>query len=432
MFSSFSLISALLRGTWLIEPGFAKANLPAIEAFLSRESNRAMDQEQENEKAKSQPVFLAAAQGTFQVYRYSSFDDAPAGSIAIIDVDGPIMKHDSCGTMGMLSLADKIDQANRHPNISAIILRADTPGGAVFGTATGADAVKNSEKPVLTWVSDGMLASAGVWLTSGSTEIYAGQPTDTIGSIGVYQTLVNRTGQYKQMGIEVIEIYADGSEDKNAPYRQALEGDTSGIKAEVNFIRERFIATIKENRPQVSEKAFTGKMFNASEAQELGLIDGILSFEQVVARAQELAQTSSNSTAPNKTMFSKFKKVAALKGEDTITEASLEAANLELQAEGITGAELVAAGTTEAHQVELAHAEAELTTANEKITEQSTRIAELEGQLATANSTIATLSGKPGTEGTNLKQEGDDDHDTQAPKVLSSWEQKAQQRAKRK
>lgn len=431
MRNNFHLVSQLLRGVWLIEPGFAQAALPQVERILKGESAQAND----NGNEPKPETFLAVAQGGSQVQSFDNAGTAPKGAIAVIDIAGPTMKYDSCAAEGTMSMAAKITAAANHPNISAIILRADTPGGQVFGTDTLAEAVATAAVPVLTWVNDGLLASAGVWGTVASDEIYASRVTDKIGSIGVFQTLVDRTGQYEQMGISVQEIYADDSEEKNLPYRKLAEGDNSLIKADLKFIRDQFVATVQNYRPQVKEAALHGAVYNAPEAIEMGLIDGILSWEQVINRANELAGTSQSKqqTTTDKTeMFNRFRKVSALAGAEEITEASLAAANQELHSAGITSAVLVEAGALEAIEREASHSEAELIQANEKVTELEQSNSDLTAQLEAANEQIATLKNEPAIDPkAGLTQEGDDKIEGSTPAVaLSSWEKKAQRRAK--
>ncbi len=117
---------------------------------------------------------------------------------------------------------------------------------------------------------------------------------DQLGSVGSYCTLFDFSGYLELNGIKMIEIYAPQSKDKNKDYRDALKGDTSLIEDDLKIHVDHFISFVKESRgpkAAASVKEWgTGKMFYAKEAVSLGLADGIISFDQVVAKAAWLAK----------------------------------------------------------------------------------------------------------------------------------------------
>ncbi|WP_183906829.1 S49 family peptidase [Rufibacter immobilis] len=374
--------------------------------------------------------------GTVQVTNYTRLEDVPQGSVGVVDFEGPVLKYDTCGSMGTMSFAEHLTRVGNHPNIKAIVVRADTPGGQVYGTDTLSDAVAACPVPVLLFVNDGMLASAGVWAFVPADEIYCSRATDQVGSIGVYQGLVDDTEEQAKTGRKRIQVYATKSTEKNGPYREFAQGNEGPLKAELDFIRDRFEATVRHYRPQVKDEAFYGAMYFAEEAQEMGLIDGIKSFEEVIKRAQELGgeTTSSTQSSTNKRqMFSPFKKVAALAGiaAGEVTEAQLAAANAELSAKGIVGASLVEAGLIESMESELTHSEAELEKAQEKAAESAEEIRTLKADLATANTKIAELQKGPAgkTKGSLIQEDADKIQGKQQERPLSSWARKAQERA---
>jgi protease IV len=170
----------------------------------------------------------------------------------------------------------------------------DSPGGMVDGTATFADVIKASTKPVIAFIDDGMAASAAYWIASYANEIIASQPTDQIGSIGAYSTLADFTGAYEKDGIKIKTVYAPQSTEKNEEHRQAFEhNNIKPAEASIGRIAQEFIDKIKENRSgkiniNVSDP-FKGKIFFADEALKIGLIDSIGNLDFAVNRAQKLA-----------------------------------------------------------------------------------------------------------------------------------------------
>src|SRR5665811_396008 len=119
-------------------------------------------------------------------------------SVAVISLDGALMKADQyCGASGMASIGETIKQADNHHNIKGIVLHVDSPGGTVDGTEALSSIIKNTSKPILTFV-DGLMASAALWIGSSSDETMASTDTDEIGSVGVLMSFMDIQGYYEK------------------------------------------------------------------------------------------------------------------------------------------------------------------------------------------------------------------------------------------
>lgn len=316
---SFKIVSAILRGAWLIEPEYAQAHLPIVQNLFSGNFDGFSYKPNRNSEVYAVNQFKVGG-------RWTDFSEAPKGSFAVIPVTGPILKHDNCGDPGSMTRAAQIKDIDNNPNIEAIIFDIDSPGGMVDGTQSFADAIKNAKKPTIAFVNDGISASAAYWLASVCDEIYVSRKTDMVGSIGIYLTLMDPTKHYEDKGIIIHEIYAPESTEKNLYYKEALKGNYKPIQAELSFFAQTFIGAVKEGRGDKLNLSkgnpFTGKMYFADEAQAIGLIDGIKSLKEVLARADELTKKSetSNSTNNNSTNMNKktYAAVNAVLGVETL------------------------------------------------------------------------------------------------------------------
>ena len=177
--------------------------------------------------------------------RWASFNDAPDHSIAEIAIEGPLMKAGECGEPGYQAFTDWIKEADASPRIDGILLRMDSPGGAVYGVATMADAIKSTTKPVIAFVDDGIAASAGYWLACHADEIVLSQTFSQVGSIGVFTTLADWYGYFEKEGLKVKDVYARQSTDKNGDYREALEGNEDSLIDHLSALADTFISTVK-------------------------------------------------------------------------------------------------------------------------------------------------------------------------------------------
>ncbi|MGI4870425.1 MAG: S49 family peptidase [Janthinobacterium lividum] len=407
---NFRFASALLRDYWLIEATAAASQLPLVQALLDQAQLHRDDDNGAEEARQLDPLFgcfavQLSADGAPQ--QYKSFDEAPAGSTAVLSIDGPILKDDFCD-VGMNTKAQQIRTAYAHPNITAIAIKLDTPGGQSNAPALAADAIREARAagvPVIGWVDHGMAASAGYWIGAACTELWLSQPTDQVGSIGAYQR-VRKNGD-----TQVLEVYAPQSKQKNLPQRKAATGDTSLLEAELSDLVDEFTASVQADRGDKLNAAgdhFEGGLFMGKKAVAAGLADGICSFAQAVTRVQELAaeaaatgSASAGQVAPpsfssdplTPSLTVKYALLCALLGAATglvvdkdkgsfLNEAQLDTLEAALAAQA-------------AKDTELSTARTELATANTTLATTTTELTDTKGKLATAEKTLTTYAGVP-------------------------------------
>jgi signal peptide peptidase SppA len=221
------------------------------------------------------------------------FDFTPEGSIAIIPINGSLMKYDYCGAPGMQTLGQRINTAAQHKNISSIVLKIDSPGGTVDGTQELANIIKASKKPIVA-LADGLMASAAYWIGSAADKIIANAETTQVGSIGAMISFADVRPVYEKQGVVFHDINADQSKDKNSIYLEALKGNYKPIKEElINVAAQEFIDNVKANRGDKiketeTKPVFTGKVYFAKDALELGLIDEIGNIETAINAANDM------------------------------------------------------------------------------------------------------------------------------------------------
>ncbi len=453
----FRLISAILRSAWAIDERYAIAHGGIVAGLLN-----GMDLQASKEDAEiPENILPYCIEASSPSRKYSSFDEAPRGSIAVIPIRGPLLKddQDDCGVLnyGMDTLGKMVVDAGKHPNIDGTILYVDCPGGTVDGTQAFADKIKNSEVPIITFV-DGLMASGGLWAGTSSKKVIAQNTTTEIGSIGVMIAFADMQPMWEKEGVVFHRINADQSKDKNKTYTDALKGDYKAIKTEsLNPIADIFIETVKANRPNVAESTLTGKVFMAKDALALGLIDEIGSFDRAVEVLSEMIaanpskKSKSNLKQNNKTknnmevpVLIDLLQVSAIEstedgiylseaevstieatlaanretiaGIDARIAAAVETATSETEAARIAAVDALAVAqteltvTTEARDQELAAretAEANLTSATASLDEIHPEIAEAETVTAKVEAVRTILARKPGVKPAGVKSEND-------------------------
>ena len=190
--------------------------------------------------------------------------------------------------MNMETLSDPLDRAFKVPEVKAVILLINSPGGSPVQSSLIAKRVRalSDEKgvPVFAFAED-VAASGGYWLACSADEIYA-DTSSIIGSIGVIFTGFGFQELIKRYGIER-RVYASG-DHKGAldPFLSENNDDVERLKKAQEGIHESFKDLVRSRRlgkiDASEEKLFTGEFWTGTQALELGLIDGIGDLRSVI------------------------------------------------------------------------------------------------------------------------------------------------------
>lgn len=228
------------------------------------------------------------------------------GSVAVIPVFGTISQR-----LNMLSaysggtsteiLGKQIREAVADPNISAIILNVDSPGGTVSGLPELHSLIMEarSAKPIVA-VVNAMSASAAYWITSAASEISI-TPSGEAGSIGVYAMHVDESAALEQEGVKVTFVYAAKYKVEANPYEPLTEEAAAAIQADVDKYYSMFVRDVAKGRgvPVADVKANfgEGRMLLAGDAKAAGLADRIESLDQAVSRLSKAARPANSHKA---------------------------------------------------------------------------------------------------------------------------------------
>jgi protease-4 len=219
-------------------------------------------------------------------------------TVKIISIIGPLMKYDTCMSRGMLSIQAAIEQANNNDSVLSIVLAIDSPGGTVDGTDNLAKAIKNSKKPVVTYVN-GMMCSAAYWIGSSAAYIVCDNANDgyqaTIGSIGTMMVWEDDRKADEMEGIEEHIILATKSTKKIARLEAFQKGDFSRAIMDLDNLNNTFLNAVSANRTgKLNDKLpgiLEGEVFNGNDALTVGLIDSFGDLKFAINKSISLAKT---------------------------------------------------------------------------------------------------------------------------------------------
>ena len=206
----------------------------------------------------------------------------PAPVVGVVRLNGVI------GRMGPLqrgltlaSVAGPLERAFKMPEVKAVALALNSPGGSPVQSALIARRIRTlaeeHDVPVVAFAED-VAASGGYWLATAADEIFA-DASSIIGSIGVISAGFGFSELMKRVGVER-RLHATG-EGKGAmdPFQRERAEDVEHLKEIQADIHEAFCAQVRERRGDrlkgAEEDVFGGRFWTGTRALEKGLIDGI-------------------------------------------------------------------------------------------------------------------------------------------------------------
>ena len=231
--------------------------------------------------------------------------DPAREKILIVDIDGTISSALETGFFAreksvVARVFERLERAAADPQVKAVILRLDTPGGEV----TASDIIyhevlrfkERTGLPVIGLMMS-VAASGGYYIASACDVILA-HPSTITGSIGVISVFPSVESLMSKVGVKVNVIKSGPAKDSGSPFRDMTEDDKKLFQTIIDEYYEGFLAVVATGRKgKIAEadlrKIADGRVYTAPQALKLGLIDAIGYFDDAFAKARGLASLKS-------------------------------------------------------------------------------------------------------------------------------------------
>jgi protease-4 len=204
--------------------------------------------------------------------------------VALIRIEGMII--DSKDTI------DEIKEYTKDPLIKAIVLRIDSPGGAVAPAQEIYEEVRKAVAKKKVVVSMGTVAaSGGYYIASPATKIIANPGTLT-GSIGVIMEIPNVEGLMNKLGIKTEVVKSGRHKDIASVFRGIKKEDREILQQVLDNVHEQFIIAVADGRKMLYDdvkKIADGRIYTGEQALKAGLIDELGNLEDAVQAAAKLS-----------------------------------------------------------------------------------------------------------------------------------------------
>jgi len=219
------------------------------------------------------------------------------GKIALIDVDGLLLNQRFTGTGSVGEnpvsvFREKLDRVAADPCYRAVVLRINSPGGSV----TASDIMwrdlrafqADTQLPVVACLMD--VGAGGAYYLATPADHIVAHPTAITGGIGVILNLYNLTEAMLQYNVAAIPVKAGENIDLGTPAQTLTEEGRQVLQEIADQFHERFRDVVKQTRPEVDASrtdVLDGRVFTASQALELKLIDSVGYLDDAVALARQ-------------------------------------------------------------------------------------------------------------------------------------------------
>jgi protease-4 len=210
---------------------------------------------------------------------------ASGNGVALINVKGYIGSG-----MDFRRTMRNLETCKKDPNIRAIVLRIDSPGGEVVPAQEIYHFIKEINKPTVASFG-GVAASGGYYIACACDKIIAASGSIT-GSISVLMELLNLTGLTEKIGVKYEVIKSREHKDIGSPFREITEEERKILGDLVDDVYAQFVDAVVEGRNLPRDEILQiadGRVFSGRQAKNIGLIDDTGTLQDAVNEAANLA-----------------------------------------------------------------------------------------------------------------------------------------------
>jgi len=219
--------------------------------------------------------------------------------VALVRLVGPISQEGG----GLFSLGqaasarrvlEQMQRAGRDPQVKAILLELNTPGGSVVASARIHDQVvrlRQQGKPVVALLTE-VAASGGYYVAAAADRIVA-DPSTLTGSIGVLVVLPNFQEFNRRIGLRTVVFKSGRFKDMGNPDRLLTREEAALFQGIVEEAYRRFVEVVVQGRRLARARVLQladGRVYTGAQAHRLGLVDQLGSFEDALSEALQLAR----------------------------------------------------------------------------------------------------------------------------------------------
>ena len=220
--------------------------------------------------------------------------------VLLVDVSGVIMetRHRSLLGLGVATtpayIKEVLDKAAKDGHIKALVLRINSPGGTVSASDMMHHELmlykQEHHVPVVACLMS--LATSGGYYLAQAADTIVANPAGITGSIGVLAMKLNFKGLMNKVGVQGEMVKSGKWKDFWSPFRPSTPQEKQMMQEIINSYYRGFVDVVCQGRKmdlKEVKRVADGRIYTASQAKDLGLVDSLGYLDDAVKIAEEKA-----------------------------------------------------------------------------------------------------------------------------------------------
>ena len=197
--------------------------------------------------------------------------------VGVVEVTGIIVDaHDTI---------DQIKQLREEESVKAIVVRIDSPGGAVAPSQEIYREIRKTVPVKKVVASMGAVAASGGYYIAAAADGIIASPGTITGSIGVIMAYTNYRALLDKIGLVPVVVKSGAYKDTGSPVRAMTAAEKELLEGLTAKIHNQFVQDIVDGRqmdPEKVAKLADGRIYTGEESKTLGLIDRLGNIEDAI------------------------------------------------------------------------------------------------------------------------------------------------------
>jgi len=229
---------------------------------------------------------IAASSAILAILNFFSGDNADmrfGDKVGIIEINGVISESKKS--------ISQIKEFRDNDSIKAIVIRVDSPGGAVGPSQEIYRELEKTVKVKKVIASFGTIAASGGYYIASAANGIVANPGTITGSIGVILGYTNFESLFEKIGLHPVVIKSGEYKDIASPVRKMTDNERELLQAFSDNIHQQFIKHVAKGRKMEIDQVQNiadGRIFSGEAAVSMGLVDRLGNLEDAVEWAGRL------------------------------------------------------------------------------------------------------------------------------------------------
>jgi len=210
------------------------------------------------------------------VFFYAYLTGGDSKALALFSGDGVGVLQIEGAIDDSQSVLTELRRLKEMPWVKAIVVRIDSPGGAVAPTQEIFEEIQRAKKRKPFIASMGGMATSGGYYIAAACDKIVANPGTLTGSIGVIMQLSNFEELMKKVGVKGINIKSGANKDIGSPFQPLSAEGREILQSLVDNVHSQFVAAVAQGRGMEESqvrKLADGRVYSGAQAKQLGLID---------------------------------------------------------------------------------------------------------------------------------------------------------------